>query len=428
MNRDVLVLGLGVTGIGARDALIKMGYNVYTYDENKTSENVDLNKVKDFLFCIKSPGIKPSSEIIKKLEGMNIIIISDAEFFSMYSKCKNIIGVTGTNGKTTSVELINHILKSERTTHLVGNVGKSIMDCMDAESEDVMVMELSSFQLEYTHTFKPKIAIITNITSDHIDWHGSFENYVRAKYKIFANLDKNDSLILNGEDERLAKIKDLNCKIYYFSKKDITLPGAYLDGDKIFYRDIKGEVYKVMDVKDIPLPGAHNLENVLCSVLACILEGMELSKIAERVKTFKGVEHRIEFVRELNGVSYYNDSKGTNPDSTIKAIQAFDKNIVLIAGGYNKNIDFRPLFEVMKHRVKHLVLLGETRDILKSMATEFEIPYTIVSNMKEAVDVSHNLAINGEIVLLSPACASWDMYKNYEERGREFKEIVKVIE
>ena len=428
MNRDVLVLGLGVTGIGARDALIKMGYNVYTYDENKTSENVDLNKVKDFLFCIKSPGIKPSSEIIKKLEGMNIKIISDAEFFGMYSKCKNIIGVTGTNGKTTSVELINHILKSERTTHLVGNVGKSIMDCMDAEFEDVTVMELSSFQLEYTHTFKPKIAIITNITSDHIDWHGSFENYVRAKYKIFANLDKNDSLILNGEDERLAKIRDLNCKIYYFSKKDLYLPGAYVDGDKIFYRDIKGKIYKVMDVKDIPLPGAHNLENVLCSVLACILEEIELSKIAERVKTFKGVEHRIEFVRELNGVSYYNDSKGTNPDSTIKAIQAFDKNIVLIAGGYNKNIDFRPLFEVMKLRVKHLILMGETRDILKSMATEFEIPYTIVSSMKEAVDISKILAKNGEIVLLSPACASWDMYKNYEERGREFKEIVKVIE
>lgn len=428
MNRDVLVLGLGVTGIGARDALIKIGYSVYTYDENKTSENVDLNKVKDFLFCIKSPGIKPSSEIIKKLEGMNIKIISDAEFFSMYSKCKNIIGVTGTNGKTTSVELINHILKSERTTHLVGNVGKSIMDCMDAESEDVTVMELSSFQLEYTHTFKPKIAIITNITSDHIDWHGSFENYVRAKYRIFANLDKNDSLILNGEDERLAKIKDLNCKIYYFSKKDLNLPGTYVDGDKIFYRDIKGKIYKVMDVKDIPLPGSHNLENVLCSVLACILEEIELSKIAERVKTFKGVEHRIEFVRELNGVSYYNDSKGTNPDSTIKAIQAFDKNIVLIAGGYNKNIDFRPLFKAMKHRVKHLVLMGETRDILKSMATEFEIPYTIVSNMKEAVDTAKTLAKNGEIVLLSPACASWDMYKNYEERGREFKKIVKVIE
>lgn len=428
MNRDVLVLGLGVTGIGARDALIKMGYNVYTYDEKKTSDNVDLNKVRDFLFCIKSPGIKPSAEIIKRLEGMNIKIISDAEFFGLYSKCKNIVGVTGTNGKTTSVELINHILKDNRTTHLVGNVGKSIMDCMDAKPEDVMVMELSSFQLEYTHTFKPKIAIITNITSDHIDWHGSFENYVRAKYKIFANLDKNDSLILNGEDERLAKIKDLNCKTYYFSKKDLNLPGAFVDGDKIFYRDITGKVNKVMDVKDVPLPGAHNLENVLCSVLACILEGLEPSKIAERVKTFKGVEHRIEFVRELNGVSYYNDSKGTNPDSTIKAIQAFDKNIVLIAGGYNKNIDFRPLFEVMKLRVTYLVLMGETRDILKSMATEFEIPYTIVSSMKEAVDISKALAKSGEIVLLSPACASWDMYKSYEERGREFKEIVKVIE
>ena len=428
MNRDVLVLGLGVTGIGARDALIKMGYNVYTYDEKITGDNVDLNKVNDFLFCIKSPGIKPASEIIKKLEGMNIKIISDAEFFNMHSKCKNIIGVTGTNGKTTSVELINHILKGVRTTHLVGNVGKSIMDCIDAKPEDVMVMELSSFQLEYTHVFKPKIAIITNITSDHIDWHGSFENYVKAKYKIFANLDKEDSLILNGEDERLAKIKDLNCKIYYFSKKDLNLPGTYIDGDKIFYRDISGKVYKVMGVKDIPLPGAHNLENVLGSVLACILEGIDFEKIAKRVKTFKGVEHRIEFVRELKGVSYYNDSKGTNPDSTIKAIQAFDKNIVLIAGGYNKNIDFRPLFEVMKFRVKHLVLMGETRDILKSMATEFEIPYTLVSNMKEAVDVSKNMAINGEIVLLSPACASWDMYKNYEERGREFKEIVKVIE
>lgn len=428
MNRDVLVLGLGVTGIGARDALIKMGYNVYTYDEKKTSDNVDLNKVRDFLFCIKSPGIKPSAEIIKKLEGMNIKIISDAEFFGLYSKCKNIVGVTGTNGKTTSVELINHILKDYRTTHLVGNVGKSIMDCMDAEFKDVMVMELSSFQLEYTYKFKPKIAIITNITSDHIDWHGSFENYVRAKYKIYANLDKNSSLILNGEDERLAKIKDLNCKTYYFSKKDLNLPGTFVDNDKIFYRDIEGKVNKVMDVRDIPLPGAHNLENVLCSVLACILEGIDLKEIAEKVKTFKGVEHRIEFVRELNGVSYYNDSKGTNPDSTIKAIQAFDKNIVLIAGGYNKNIDFRPLFEVMKSRVKHLILMGETRYILKSMATEFEIPYTIVSSMKEAVDISKALAKSGEIVLLSPACASWDMYRNFEERGREFKEIVKVIE
>lgn len=427
MNKNVLVLGLGVTGIGARDALIKMGYNVYTYDENKTSDNVDLNKVNDFLFCIKSPGIKPSAEIIKKIQSMNIKIISDAEFFGMYSNCKNIIGVTGTNGKTTTVELINHILKSERTTHLVGNVGKSIMDCVGANADDVTVMELSSFQLEYTYSFKPKIAIITNITSDHIDWHGSFENYIKAKYKIFANLDKDDSLILNGEDERLAKIKDLNYKKYYFSKTDLNLPGAFADNGEIYYRDMEDKVYKIMNTEDVPLPGAHNLENVLCSILACILEGIDLSKIVERVKTFKGVEHRIEFVRELSGVLYYNDSKGTNPDSTIKAIQAFDKNIVLIAGGYNKNIDFRPLFEVMKLRVKHLILMGETKDILKSLSSEFRIPYTVVLNMREAVDVSKKIADEGEIVLLSPACASWDMYKNYEERGNEFKEIVKVI-
>lgn len=435
-NKKVLIMGMGLTGKSALKALSQMPCKVYVYEENK---NLNLSNIKeDFVIfkdedlmdidlIIKSPGIYPDHDILVKARDENIEIISDLEFAYRITKCKNLIAITGTNGKTTATTLLGDILKRVRKTYVGGNIGVGLSDiALEAKKDDFFVIEASSFQLEDTQTFKPKIAILTYVTKDHLDWHKSEDNYVRAKYKIFANQDGEDYAILNSEDRSARDLKKLKSKVLYFSAENNNIEGAFLK-DKAIYVRLKGREEKIIDIKDIKVPGIHNAKNIMAAILAAKILKVDDEIIIDAVKKFTGVAHRIEFIKEIKGVKYYNDSKGTNPDSTLVAVAAMDQSCILIAGGYDKGSDFDELFKKTSSKISHLILMGQTAEKISMAAKKYNIDYYLVENLQMAVTTAKNLAKRGDSILLSPACASWDMYKSYEERGEDFRKIVSEL-
>ena len=426
--KNVLVLGLGVTGKSAIKLFEKLNYNIFVYDDNANIDGYENynGDFKNIDFILKSPGINPNIEILNKARKSGIEIISDIELAYRLSNSEKFIAITGTNGKTTTTSLVYEILKLENTTYCVGNIGNPISDVVkNSNKDDYIVIEASSFQLEHTKDFKPKVAIITNITPDHLDWHGNFENYKNAKFNIFKNQDESDFLILNYRDENLKKLNSKSKK-YFFSLNEIPEDGIYVKNG-YFYLNNLGESEKLFSIDSVKIPGEHNLENIMCAIMCAILMGISKEKIIYAIENFKGVEHRIEYVKTINGARYYNDSKGTNPDSTIMAIKALEKNIILIAGGYNKNASFDEMLALGKNRVKKLVLYGATKEIIKNAAQKFDYSISEVKDLEEAVKVSYELAKDGDKVLLSPACASWDMYTSYEKRGEHFKKLVNEL-
>ncbi len=443
-NKRVLVVGLGVTGIASIKALNELGAIIYAYDgqsEDKMGKTLEALKginVKYYFdsldfntdeidLVIKSPGIKFETAIMKKLLDANLKIIGDLEagFFVTDNK---FVAITGTNGKTTTTSLIGAIInESKRKCKVTGNIGSgALYDSYISEKDETIVVEASSFQLESTEKFKPFISIITNLSPDHIDWHKTEDNYYRAKFKIAINQDKNDYCILNYEDQLTRNYLNLlHTNIVYFSSEHMLDEGIYVENMQIVYKYNNDKSY-IMNLDDIFIVGKHNLENVLAACAAAKLLGIDNDTIANAVKNFKGVEHRLEYVDTYNGVKFYNDSKGTNPDASIKAVKGVKAPIILIAGGYDKDSEYDEFIEAFDDKVKALILLGQTRDKIKECALKhgFEDIY-MVENMDEAVRLSYELSKNGDTVLLSPACASWGMYPNYEVRGRDFKERVK---
>ena len=454
MNRQtVLVLGTGRSGVAAAKQIIAMGGEVVFFDANpkvdekkllsqfKKKEAMKIAKVikgklsdRDLLkidAAVISPGIPMDEPYVLSIHTAQIPLIGEIEL--AYQSCKGkLAAVTGTNGKTTTVSLIGEILKSKfADTHVVGNIGNPFTaEALDTEEQSATVCEVSSFQLESIVDFRPNVSAITNITPDHLDRHKTMKNYIAVKESIASNQTEEDSIVLNYMDPELRKFgkkRNLKPKVIWFSSEEETKEGFFLrDGD--FYYRTKEEEKKLFATKDLHLLGKHNYENVMCAMAVGMQMGVPMEQIIKVCKKFKPVEHRIEFVRERSGVRYYNDSKGTNVDAAIQALRAMPGPVLLIGGGYDKHVDFDAWVKEFKGRVKYLVLIGQTRNQIAACAKKNGFHNLMFAeDMDEAVKDCAAYADPGDYVLLSPACASWGMFKDYEERGRIFKDCVKNL-
>lgn len=445
-NKNVLLVGLAKTGVSTIKKLDKLGANIIVNDiktKDKLEEIIkdiqNLERVEYILghhpedisnidLTIVSPGVPLDLPFIQKIKESNIKIIGEVELAYRLSNHPTFIGITGTNGKTTTTSLVGEIFKkANKDTYVVGNIGNPVIDTVDLTDEkSFLITELSSFQLESIEDFKPKVSTIINITEDHLNRHHTMENYIEAKARIYKNQDASDFCILNYDDSIVRELANYTkAKVLYFSQKDKVEQGAYLDENNNIVIDIDGKKVVLMNKNELSLPGSHNLENAMAAILMSYVSNIDIDVIKETLKTFKGVEHRLEFVTNKNGIMFVNDSKGTNPDSTIKAITSYERPIVLIAGGMDKQSDFTEMMKYATENVKALVLLGETADKIELSAKNQGIENIAkVSCMEEAVKKAYEIAQSGDVVLLSPACASWDMYPNFEARGLDFKENI----
>lgn len=441
LNKNVLVCGIAKSGISAALMLKKLGANVTIQDlKNKedieeinilSSNNINLYLGKNPDKCIidsidlmvVSPGLPTDLDFVKYAYS-KIPVISEIEL--AYLVCKApIIAITGTNGKTTTTSLFAHILKKYKKTYIAGNIGVPFSHyALDIEEDSIVALEISSFQLETIKKFKPKVASVLNITEDHLNRHKTMGNYIKAKERIFENQDENDFLILNYDDLQCRKMSNnTKSKVLYFSKKEKIEKGAYLKDNYIYIDN-----YPFINTDDIKILGEHNMENVMSAILMCLCYNVPTDIIIEGVKTFKAVEHRIEYVVTKKGVDYYNDSKGTNIDATIKAINAMKKKTYLIVGGYDKNADFLPMIEQFKDKIIKAVIIGQVKERIAKDCKKLNFKdYVIKDSFFDAINYCYENAKQGECVLLSPACASFDMFKDYEERGNIFKRYVKDL-
>lgn len=375
---------------------------------------------------IPSPGVPLDLPLIGEAREKGIPVWSEFELGYRWTKGQ-VVAITGTNGKTTTTSLLGQLFKdAHKKVFVGGNIGiPFIAEAENLSEDEIAVLEASSFQLEPTESFKPKVALILNITPDHIDRHGSMENYIRAKAKVFSNQDRNDWLILNWDDEITRNLAtQADSKVIYFSRKHILKEGLCIKNGYLTVID-GGREIQIIRPEEIGIPGGHNLENAMAAAAAGWVMGVSAENIAHSLHTFPGVEHRLEHVLTIAGVSFINDSKGTNPDASIKALEAFQGPIVLIAGGKSKGSDFLPFAEKIRERVKALVLVGKAAgEIEEAVKKVGYTNYYFARDFKDAVYKAGSLAEKGDIVLLSPACASFDMFRSYEHRGEVFKELV----
>ncbi|MDO4265611.1 MAG: UDP-N-acetylmuramoyl-L-alanine--D-glutamate ligase [Eubacteriales bacterium] len=449
-NKKVFVAGTGKSGISAAKMVLRMGGEVVLYNSNEgidtaavlqnfaPGDAIELitgrlfqAQLRGVNLAIMSPGIPLTAEFVSVLDQMKIPIIGELELAYQASKGK-LAAITGTNGKTTTTALVGEILKKKyEDVHVVGNIGEPFTEeALDTREDSATVVEVSSFMLETILDFHPEVAAILNITPDHLDRHGTMENYIRCKEAITLNQTEEDYLILNYGDPALRRFGEsgaVKAKIIWFSSAEHPEEGLYLEDDAIFLKE-DGTTTHVLDVHEMKLLGKHNYENVMAAIAIGLKMGVPLLKVIEAVKEFKAVEHRIEFVRERCGVKYYNDSKGTNPDAAIQALKAMPGPTILIGGGYDKHSEYDDWVKLFAGKVKHLVLLGQTRDKISECCRKYgftEIMYA--EDMDEAVKAAASYADVGDYVLLSPACASWGMFDNYEQRGRIFKDCVNAL-
>ncbi|MGB9770555.1 MAG: UDP-N-acetylmuramoyl-L-alanine--D-glutamate ligase [Candidatus Kapaibacteriota bacterium] len=444
---NVLIVGAGKSGIASALLAKRQRVKHIFVTEKGPEENFSLAKsildkneieaefgkhsferLDDFDLIVVSPGIPPDAEIIVEAEKRNKKIISEIEFAFRFCKSP-IIGVTGTNGKTTTTALIEFILKTAgKKVVAAGNIGSPFSDIVDRiDNETIVVLELSSYQLDRIETFKPEVAIILNITPDHLKYHKTFANYRAAKFKIFINQKENDLLILNFDDKEtsLAKLQ-AGGKVAFFGLSPVDF-GAYLKSDEIclrFPETTNEEV--VMKSGDIKIPGIHNIYNSLASIVAARFFEVHNEQIRNALMNFQGVEHRLEFVREFENVSYINDSKATNVDSTYYALCSYNRPIIWIAGGRSDNNDYQFLDDVVEKNVKAIIAIGEAKGEIFTHFCTMKRCF-LEDTLEDAVHRAREIAEPGDIVLLSPACKSFDMFKNFEHRGKVFKEIVNSL-
>ena len=335
-----------------------------------------------------------------------------------------LVAITGSNGKTTTTALVGHILQSAKIPVLIGgNIGTPLLAKVEASSDStVTVAEVSSFQLETIEAFRPDVGVFLNLTPDHIDRHGSFEEYARAKQRLFENMLDRDAAVLNADDPEVARRGPAHGQVFWFSRQKRLAAGTFVRGEQILFRR-EGSEEVLMRRADIPLRGEHNLENVLAASTAAILAGAPVGAIAAAVHTFPGVEHRLEYVTEIRGVAFYNDSKATNVDATLKAIEAFPGSLFVILGGKDKGSPYAPLREPLRGKAKRVLLIGAAADKIRE-ELEGSVEMEHAGTLDHAVALAFEEAVPGDTVLLAPACASFDQFENFEQRGRAFKEIV----
>lgn len=448
MSQKVLVAGSGISGIAAAKLLLAKGGEVVLYDGNdkldaeKIKKNFDedakvsvvLGELKrtDLLgveLSVISPGIPLDAPFVTVLDEAGVPIWSEIQLAYHCAKGK-LAAITGTNGKTTTTALTGEIMRSfYDSVFVVGNIGEPYTaHALETEESSVTVAEVSSFQLETIMDFRPNVSAILNITPDHLDRHKTMECYTQVKESITKNQKDGDTCVLNYDDTVLREFGEtLKINVVYFSSREKLKRGYYLEDGKIVYND-GSKVTEIVDISELKLLGRHNHENVMAAVAISMNMDVPLEKIQEVIRKFEAVEHRIEFVTERFGVKYYNDSKGTNPDAAMQAIKAMPGPTILIAGGYDKHSEFDEWIESFDGKVRYLVLIGQTRDKIAECAKRHgftDIMYA--EDLLEAVQVCASYANPGDNVLLSPACASWGQFKNFEERGTKFKEYVRGL-
>ncbi len=447
-DKKVLVVGAGKSGLAVSRFLTDKKAEVTLTDaakpaylgrelERLASEGVDLflggypavNRA-GFELVVMSPGVPLTTEPAREAAESGIPVIGELELAYHFTKAP-VVAITGTNGKTTTTALLGEIFKDGGFKTLVGgNIGLPLVTEVENYGPgDIIVAEVSSFQLETTVAFKPKVAVILNLTPDHLDRHGTMENYASAKARIFANQGKDDFTVLNYDDPLTAALgSESRAGTVYFSRCRILEAGGVYVRDNMIMANINGSNEAICSCNELGIPGAHNLENALAAVAAAKAAGVGNAALARTLKKFKGVPHRLEFIAEINGVKYINDSKGTNPDAAIKALEAFTEPVVLIAGGKSKGSDFSDFAAKVRERARVLIVLGECAGIIADSFKSGGVEQLLFAgDFDEAVYLAHRNARPGEIVLLSPACASWDMFPSYEERGNLFKELVLKI-
>lgn len=436
-GKKIFILGMGKSGVSVARLLAKDNHVLITdikgdlnviSNLKKLGVNVIITKNQEEIFddsydiVVKNPGVRLDHPIVLKALEYKIPVITELEVAYRYLLDVKIIGITGSNGKTTTTTIIYEMLKAANLpVHLAGNIGYPLCDQInDIKDGDILVVEISSHQLANLDKFKVDVAVLTNLCPVHLDHFGNFENYVNTKLRIFNHQNSNDSAILNKSDELVFnKTLNLNSKKLYFSSNveaDISV-----ENDAIVYM---GE--KIVKLSDIRVKGMHNYENIMAAILVCKLFNVSNSVIKEVLNNFAGVEHRLEFVAKVNGRQFYNDSKATNTNSTITALKSFEGNVILLLGGLDRGHSFEPLKPYLTH-VKHIVCFGQTKDRIKDFCLKNNIDVTVVDNIEQACKAAYNISALGDTILLSPACASWDQYEHFEQRGDDFKKAVSKL-
>ena len=447
MGDAILIIGAARSGVASAEYLLSIGKQIVISDMNtKLAEDVETQlghasvsyvwgKQPDVAalqpeLIVMSPGVPLSIPPVVKARELGIPVISEPELAFRYSDVP-FVAITGTNGKTTTTTLTAFLLEKEgRKVVAGGNIGLPLISqCPKMSANDIVVAEMSSFQLESVDSFCPKVAVVMNLTPDHLDRHKTMEAYAAAKANIFKNQGPEEYLLLNKDDAIVAAMAaGAKSHVYYFSQQEILDEGIWLEDGNLVYRlDKNGAPQVLIPAAEIGIVGSHNWQNAMASSLAALLMGQQPEIIAERLRAFKGVAHRMEPVATIDGVLYVNDSKGTNPDSTEKALGSYgERPIVLIAGGRNKGSDMAVLVPLMRAHCRGVVLVGEaTGDFIDAFERTGYTDYVCTDSFEDAVAKAREMAQSGDVVLLSPACASWDMFDNFEQRGDLFKELVK---
>ena len=455
-GKKVLVFGSGISGEAAAVLLDREGADIVLYDGN---EKLDADRIKSEILekavqcgghpsgtvsvvlgefpermldeldlTVMSPGVPTDLPVVEKMREMGIPVWGEIELAYVCGK-GDVLAITGTNGKTTTTSLLGQIMKNyKESVFVVGNIGNPYTSvAMDTTGDSVIVAEMSSFQLETVHSFRPRVSAILNITPDHLNRHHTMEAYIAAKERIAENQTSEDYCVLNYEDDVLREFGEkVDAQVLYFSSRRKLNRGVYLDGKTIICQI--DEPVSVCDTDELQILGTHNYENAMAAVAMAYAYGVPVDVIRKTLMEFAGVEHRIEFVAEKNGVAYYNDSKGTNPDAAIRGIQAMNRPTVLIGGGYDKESAYDEWIRAFDGKVKKLVLIGATREKIAQTARSLGFTDIVMADsFEEAFEKCVEYAQPGDAVLLSPACASWGMFKNYEERGDKFKELVEQL-